>query len=293
MAAHTAIAAAPRRELTTIYTAASPLRAPVKLIGATIHDAWAARELAWRLLVRNLSARYRQTLLGYGWAILPPLLTSVVFVLLHQAGYFTVEKTAVPYALFVLTGMTFWQLFADALQAPLRMVSQSAAMLTKVNFPREALILAAAGEVLYASAVRLALLVGAVFWFQLPSNSLLVFVPAGLIALLVLGLALGLLLTPLALLYQDVSQGLPFIVSLWMFATPVLYPAGRGRSGEWWMTLNPVMPLLDTTRAWLFGTSAEWLLAALWIFAFAASLLLIGLLFYRLALPVLIERMNG
>lgn len=277
----------------TIYTAASQLRDPLRLVREMVRDLGAARWLAWRLLVRNLSARYRQALLGHAWGILPPLLTTIVFVVLQDAGYFSVEKTPVPYGLFVLTGMTFWQVFADALQAPMRQVSQCHAMLTKVQFPREALMIAAVGEVFYSFAIRLALLIAILAWFGIPLSSAMVLVPFGVFALMALGMAIGLWLTPLSMLYQDVNQGLPYLVSLWMFATPVLYPARGSGPGSFFVRINPVTALLDTTRGWLLGSPSPWSHDFLWILMLVSLALLSGWLFYRLALPVLIERMIG
>ncbi|MBM4260011.1 MAG: ABC transporter permease [Deltaproteobacteria bacterium] len=280
-------------EIVTVYSAASQLRQPLQLVRTMMQDAFAARWLAWRLLVRNLSARYRQALLGHAWGLLPPLLTTLVFVFLQDAGYFSVEKTPVPYGIFVLTGMTFWQVFADALQAPMRQVSQCQTMLTKVQFPREALIIAGAGEVLYSFAIRLLLLFVVVLWFDVPLASSLVYVPLGVCALLALGLALGLWLTPISILYQDVNHGLPFLVSLWMFATPVLYPAQASRGGSFFVRINPVTALLDTTRSWMLGGASPWSPNFFWIFGLVILALLCGWLLYRLALPVLIERMSG
>lgn len=281
-------------ELVTVYSAASQLRDPAQLTRDMLRDLAASRELAWRLFARNVSARYRQTFLGYTWAVLPPLLTTLVFVLLHQAGFFSVEKTSVPYGLFVLSGMTFWQLFADALQAPMRMVAQSTSMLTKVRFPREALILAAAGEVLFAFIIRFALLIAVQMWFKLPIGASFVLLPLGILALTVLGMTIGLWITPLAILYQDVGQGLPFLVSMWMFVTPVLYPVhSAGSSSALWMRINPVTPLLDTTRAWLFAGPVEWLNEFSWILALALMAWIAGWLLFRLAFPILIERMSG
>src|SRR5258705_4599679 len=110
-----------------------------------LRDLAASRELAWRLLVRNISSRYRHTMLGYLWAFLPPVLNTLVFVFLQKAGYFTVGQTGVPYALFLLAGLILWQAFSDAINAPLKMVQQSYSVLTKVNFPRESLIIAGVG----------------------------------------------------------------------------------------------------------------------------------------------------
>lgn len=281
------------REVVTVYNAASQVREPLKLVQAMGRDLIAARWLAWRLLVRNVSARYRQALLGHAWGLLPPLLTTLVFVLLHDAGYFSVQKTPVPYGIFVLCGMTLWQLFADALQAPMRQVSQCASMLTKVQFPREALIIAGAGEVLYSFAIRLMLLLAVLLWFGVPLAGSVIFVPLGVFALMGLGLALGLWLTPLSILYQDVNHGLPFLVSLWMFATPVLYPAQTTGAGSIFVAINPVTVLLDTTRGWMLGSPSPSSDVFVLLAAAVGLALLSGWLFYRLALPVLIERMSG
>lgn len=280
-------------ETVTIYTAASQLRDPLRLAREMGRDLLACRWLAWRLLVRNLSTRYRQTLLGFAWGLLPPLLTTIVFALLQDAGYFSVDKTPVSYGLFVLAGMTFWQLFADSLQAPARLVSQSTTMLTKVKFPHEALIVSAAGEVVYSFAIRLGLLILVLAWFQVPLSNSIFLMPLGALALMALGLGLGLWLTPLAILYQDVNQGLPFLVSLWMFATPVLYPAQTARASSFFIRINPVAVLLDTTRGWMLGAPSPWSDGFAAISALAAFMLLAGWLLYRIALPVLIERMGG
>src|SRR4029077_1454087 len=97
-----------------------------------VRDICSSKELAWRLFVRNISSRYRQTVLGYLWAFLPPIMTTVVFVYLQRVGFFAVGPTQVPYVAFVFAGLILWQAFTDALNAPLRMVQQSFSILTKV-----------------------------------------------------------------------------------------------------------------------------------------------------------------
>ena len=252
-----------------------------------------SRELAWRLLVRNISSRYRHTLFGYVWAFLPPIMTAGVFVFLQKSGYFTVGPTQVPYAVFVLTGLILWQAFADAVHAPLRLVQQSHSMLTKVNFPRESLILAGVGEVLFASLIRLALLVLALLWFGVGVQWTAVWFPFGMLALIGMGIALGLLITPVAILYHDVGQALPFALYLWMFLTPVIYPAPTTWPGSLLVVLNPVSPVLDTTRDWLFSGSAHYLSGFFAVCGLTVLALLAGWLLYRLALPILIERMSA
>jgi lipopolysaccharide transport system permease protein len=258
-----------------------------------LRDISSSKELAWRLFVRNISSRYRQAILGYLWAFLPPIMTTLVFVYLQRVGYFTVGPTQVPYIAFLFAGLILWQVFTDALNAPLRMVQQSFSMMTKVNFPREALIIAGLGEVLFGFVIRTFLMVAVLIWFEVPLTWSALWVPPGVLVLTALGLAIGLLLTPVALLYHDIGQALPFVVYLWMFLTPVIYPAPKPGSGSLSMILNPVSPLLDTTRAWLFSESPQYLGVFLVVYGLTVGALLAGWLMYRLALPILIERITA
>ena len=276
----------------SVYTPASRLAEPKQLFGAMVRDLATSRELAWRLLVRNISSRYRHTLLGYVWAFLPPVMSAGVFVFLQKAGYFAVGQTQVPYAVFVLAGLILWQAFADAVHAPLRLVQQSHSILTKVNFPREALVLAGVGEVLFTAVIRMALLILALWWFGTGLTWTAIWFPLGVLALIGMGIALGLLLTPVAILYHDVGQALPFALYLWMFLTPVIYPAPAASPGSLLMSLNPVSPVLDTTRDWLFSGSPTYLSGFFTVCGLTVLALLAGWLLYRLALPILIERMG-
>ena len=137
----------------TVYSPDSELRNPGRLVHSMMSDLLASRELAWRLFVRNISAQYRQSLLGYFWAFIPPLFTTLIWVFLNSQNILDIGDTGMPYPLFVLTGTVLWQTFADALDSPLKLVSKSKAMLAKINFPREALILTRSGMVLFNFAI--------------------------------------------------------------------------------------------------------------------------------------------
>jgi lipopolysaccharide transport system permease protein len=108
-----------------------------------------------------------------------------------------------------------------------------------------------------------------------------------------MGIALGLLITPVAILYHDVGQALPFVLYLWMFLTPVIYPTPATWPGSLLVLLNPVSPVLDTTRDWLFSGSPHYLSSFFAICGLTVLALLTGWLLYRLALPILIERMSA
>jgi lipopolysaccharide transport system permease protein len=276
-----------------VYTPESRLRHPAALLEAMAKDLVASRELAWRLFVRNVSARYRQTLLGYVWAFLPPIAGSGIFVFLRRSGAFVVDDTGVPYVLFLVTGLVLWQTFVDAVHAPVRMVAQSKSMLAKINFPREALILAGIAEVLFNFLVRALLLIAVFAWFRALPSATALLAPAGLVVLVALGIAIGVALVPLSVLYQDVEQGLTLFVSFWLFVTPVLYPVPVSYPGSLTLTLNPVSPVLDTVRSWLLTGPAPHAagFAAVGLGTFA--ILFVAWVVYRLALPILIERMSA
>src|ERR1051326_8604245 len=138
----------------TIYTPESPLRHPARLAREMWRDLAGSRELAWRLFIRDTSAIYRQSFLGYLWAFLPPIATTLTFTFLNSQSILNIGATPIPYAAFVMIGTLLWQTFLDALNSPLRAVNASRAMLTKVNFPREALILSGTADVVFNTVVR-------------------------------------------------------------------------------------------------------------------------------------------
>jgi len=181
----------------------------------------------------------------------------------------------------------------DALHSPIQMMGQSKSMLIKLNFPREALILAGAAEVLLNSSVRFVLLAAALLWFGVGVSATALLLPLGVLVLVAMGLGIGVLLTPLALLYRDVEQGLVVALTLWMFVTPVLYPAPAAWPGSLTVHLNPVGPVLDTTRAWLLTGSPAHVEGFLWVAVGTTLLLLCGWGLLRLAFPVLIERLGA
>ena len=125
----------------TVITAESPLRRPRKLIRECFSDLVASRELAWRLFYRDLKAAYRQSFLGYVWVFLPPLFTTLTFTFLNSQKILSIGDTPVPYPAYAMLGTLLWQNFVDALNSPLKSVTANKAMLIKVNFPREALVL--------------------------------------------------------------------------------------------------------------------------------------------------------
>lgn len=256
-------------------------------------DLWGGRELAWRLFLRDVSAQYRQSYLGYLWAFLPPLISSLTFVFLNTQGLFTIGQTGLPYAAFAMIGALLWQVFVDALNAPVNALLQARSMLAKINFPRESILVAGMAMVLFNFLVRLVLLLGVLIYFHVKPNSGLLFFPVTIIGLILLGTACGLAVAPIGALYGDVARAIPLITSFWMLLTPVVYPARTIGLAGWLATWNPVSPMIMIARQSLTGQELTHLGPFLYVFFASLLVLLIGWMGFRIAMPHLIARMGG
>ncbi len=276
-----------------VYTSRSELLHPGRFFLSMFRDLATSWELAWRLFMRGLSARYRQSLLGYVWAFLPPLATTIPFVFLRSQGLFTTGETAVPYPAYVMISMLFWQVFVDAVQSPLKAVTAAKPMLSKIQFPAEAILVAGLGDVLFSFVIRLLLLVGVFLWYGLTPPATAALVPLVVVALVILGFMLGLLVTPLGILYTDVTPSLAIITTFWLFLTPVVYPVREtglaGMVSRW----NPVSPMVIVGRDWLTVGATNYLPEFTLVFLLSAALLFAGWIVYRIAMPHLIARIGN
>lgn len=275
------------------YSSESQMRTPGRLVRSMLADVAASRELSWRLFIRDLNAQYRQSLFGVIWAFIPPIVTSLIFIVLNSRKVIDFGDVGIPYAAYVLVGTILWQIFSESLNAPLKSVTAAQQLLAKVNFPREALIISAIYLTVFNSLIK-GLVIGAVIIiFRLQPGWGILFAPLAIMMLILLGIALGLLVTPIGMLYTDVATSLPIIVQLAFFVTPVVYPPPQNFPFSLIAVLNPVSPLLIAARDLLTtGTLTNPLAVAL-VSGFVLLALLLGWLIYRVALPILIERMSS
>jgi lipopolysaccharide transport system permease protein len=278
--------------LVRIYTPDSPIRRPRQFLSQIVADFRSSRTLAWRLFVRDTSALYRQTALGYLGAVLPAIVTTLVWILLNSSSYINIKTGSIPYPIFVLTGTMFWQLFVDSLNAPLKQLGANRTMLTRVNFPTEALLLSGLAQVLFGFLIRLVVLIAAIAIFQvhIQWTAVLLFIPV--LGLIAIGTAIGVFLAPIGLLYTDVSQGLLMIIGPLMFLTPVVYPPPGGAIGRV-MHLNPLTPSFTVLRDLLFGSVGQSVVSFAIVFVATLVIAALGWIVYRLALPILIERFDA
>lgn len=270
----------------TVLDAGAQLRHTGRFMRAAADDLRHSPAVAWQLFRSNLQSRHRRAVLRYAWLLLPTLATTFVWVYLQSRAIVGVGPTAVPYAVYVLAGMTFWQLFVDALNAPQQQLASARQLITRSRLPHEALLLAGVYDVLLNTAVRLALLACALVVFRVHVAPTAWLLPFGLAALLALGLAFGIAAAPVGLLYDDVGRSLALITTFAFFLTPVVYRSPAGTL----VRFNPVTPLLETARGWLTGAPAADHFAA--VGAVSLLALVAAWAFERLARPHVIARLG-
>lgn len=281
------------KHLITVYTPDSSLRHPARLVGEMFFSVWQGRKLAWRLAVRDISAQYRQTALGLLWAFIMPLATTVTWLFLSSSGIISVGDTVLPYAAHVFAGTILWAIFMDAVNSPLRQTTVAKPMLAKINFPHEALIVSGIYQTFFNAAIKVSLLMAGLAIMGVFPGWNLILAPLGIFSLILAGTALGLLLTPVGMLYTDVGKSLPLLMQFLMYLTPVVFPMP---TSGWVATVfewNPLTPLILTARDWLTGMDPVYVAYFAGVNVMLALLLILVLMAYRVAMPILIERMSA
>jgi lipopolysaccharide transport system permease protein len=225
---------------------------------ADLRELWHYRDLLYFLTWRDISVRYKQTALGFLWAILQPFLSMVVFTVFlgRLAG---VPSEGVPYPVFSYLGLLPWMYFAGAVTRSGGSVVGSASLLTRVYFPRVLVPLSATLSALVDFAISALVLGGLMAWYGLvPAATVVFLVPlAALTAIVATGI--GMWLAALNVRYRDVQYAVPFLMQLWMFATPVVYPASLVPAA--WRplyALNPMTGIIEAYRAAALGLPCDW-----------------------------------
>lgn len=276
-----------------VYRPESRMKHPMQLSRDMGRDLLNSRELAWQLLVRDLSAQYRQSLLGVAWSFIPPIVAAISLVAVKDANILNIGETSIPYAAYVMFSMALWQTFTEALVGPVQAVSAAKMMLVRIRFPHEALILAKLGEVFFNFGIKLVLIMALFFVFRIPITWNVLLAPVALLHLVLLGTAIGMFLAPIGALYQDVSKALTLAISFWLLLTPVIYPVPTQGAIAKLVLLNPVTPLLVTTRE-LATTGVITHPIEFWIASLGTIAgLLVSWLVYRLAMPFVVERISS
>jgi lipopolysaccharide transport system permease protein len=227
-----------------VYTATGHLGLGLGLWRQMFRELIDSRELTWRLFLRDFSARYRQSVLGYIWAVVPVLMMVVTFTALKSSNVVPIAKTDLPYPLFVLLGLTVWQLFATGLQGATQSLVNAGSLITKINFPRETLVIAAVGQSVFEFLVRVVLVAAGFLVYRYVPQWTLLLVPLAIAPLLLFTLGLGLLMSLINGVMRDVGQSVSYVLTFWMFLTPVLYPPASSGKMAVFQAINPISPFV-------------------------------------------------
>ena len=260
----------------------------------SLNDIYSSRFLAKQLAVRDIKAQYRQSYFGILWAFITPLTTAFVWVFLSLTGTIKLTDTGVPYPLFAFTGTLIWSMLKEAINAPISNTNSAKGILSKINFPKEALVISGIYKLLFNSVVKFVMLFGFLIFFGVGLHASLVWLPFVLLGILVFGTALGLLITPVGMLYKDVVKFINLGLTFIMYITPVVYviPKEDGLM-KTLMELNPLTPLIVTTKDFVFGTEPMYMGYFLIIMGLSIPVFFMGLIFYRISIPIIVERMSA
>jgi lipopolysaccharide transport system permease protein len=216
-------------------------------------ELWQARELVYFFVWRDIKVRYKQTAIGAAWAVLQPLLAMLVFTLFF-GKLAHIPSEGLPYQVFVYAGLLPWMYFAASLQNATNTIVDNQRILTKVYFPRLVLPVSAVLSGLVDFAISSSIFAVMMVYYHIRPTVQILWLPAFLLLAVLTALGVGLWLSALNAIYRDVRYVLPFLVQLWLFASPVIYPPSlMSDKWRWLFGLNPMAGVIEGFRWSLAG----------------------------------------
>jgi lipopolysaccharide transport system permease protein len=217
------------------------------------------RWLTYQLFKRDFFAVYKQSFIGVLWAFIIPLVSVGTFIVLNQSGIFTIGDINVPYPIYAILGMAFWQLFSTGLVASSNSLVSAGLMITKINFSKKSLVIASTGQAIISFLIQFVLVsILFVYYWIAPSTAILL-IPITIIPIMLLTLGLGFILSLLNGIVRDIGNILSVLMTFLMFLTPVLYAKPTTGILATVTNYNPLYYLVSVPRELiLFGTISEW-----------------------------------
>ncbi|HKP37816.1 MAG TPA: ABC transporter permease [Pyrinomonadaceae bacterium] len=216
-------------------------------------ELWAHRELLYFLVWRDVKVRYKQTLLGVAWVIVQPLFTALIFTIFFGI-LARVPSEGIPYTVFAFAGLLPWIFFSNAVAQSSNSLVGSAHLITKVYFPRIIIPAAAVAAGLLDFAISFVVLGALMVYYGVSLTWGFLAIPALLLLLTLFAAGVGMWLSAMNVKYRDVRHLLPFVLQVWMFASPVIYPPTFvPEKWRWILSLNPMTGIIDGFRAAIFG----------------------------------------
>jgi lipopolysaccharide transport system permease protein len=246
-----------------------------------LSDLWAYRELLYFLTWKDIKIRYKQTVIGAGWAIIQPLVTMVVFTLIF-GGLAKIPSGGMPYAIFVYPTLILWIYFSSAVTNSSNSLIANSNLLSKVYFPRILIPMSACVIGLVDYAIAAVILIGLMAYFQVAPTVWIVFVLLPLVVTAILASGLGFWLSAISVKYRDIQYVVPFFVQILFFVSPVLYAGDLvPQQYSFLFNLNPLAGIMTAQRAMILGNaSIDWFYFGL-SFIISVTIFITGMLYFK------------
>ena len=263
------------------------------LLKASLGDMFRSRFLARQLAERDIKALYRQSYFGIIWAFVTPLATALVWIILNSSGTVRLSDTGIPYPVYAFSGTLIWSIIVASINSPMQSTQAAKGILTKINFPKEALLLSGIYKLLFDSSIKVILLVLFVFIYGVGFHWSLLLFPISILGAILFGTTLGLFLTPIGLLYKDIGKIISFGMQFLMYVTPVVYAIPETGIMKTIMGWNPISPIVLTARDLVVGFRPDYVVYFMMVMAVCVPLLFLGLIIYRISIPIIVERLSA
>ena len=226
-------------------------------LGLHLRELWSYRELLYFLTWRDIKLRYKQTVLGATWVIIQPLFTMLLFTLIF-GKLARMPSDNVPYPLFAYAGLVPWTFFSNAITNSGQSLVGNSNLISKVYFPRIYIPAGAVGAGLLDFAIASLLLGPMLFYYKISLTSQVLLLPFFAVLATALALGVGMWLAALNVKYRDIRYAIPFLVQLWLFASPVIYPASIVPARwKWVLAINPLTGVIEGFRSAILGTPLD------------------------------------
>jgi lipopolysaccharide transport system permease protein len=244
-------------------------------------EVWRYRELLYFFVWRDVKVRYKQTVLGISWAIIQPLFAMIVFAFFF-GRVAKLPSDGIPYPLFTYAGLLPWTFFANALGTGSQSVLTNANLVTKVYFPRLLVPISAILTGIVDFALALLMLAPLLIWkHTMPAVEALIFIPLSIAIAFLFVFGLSAWLSAMIVRYRDIRHVIPFVIQIWMFATPIVYPLSfipqKWRSI---VSLNPMVPVVEAFRSSIFGRPVD-VRGLLYALVVSLVLIITGSIYFR------------
>ena len=217
------------------------------------------RWLIFQLFKRDFFTIYKQSFIGVLWAVIIPIVSVGTFIVLNQSGVFAIGDIDVPYPIYAVLGMAFWQLFSTGLIASSNSLVAAGSMITKINFSKKSLVIASTGQAIVSFLIQLFLIVILFVYYGIKPNIAILLIPITMIPMMLLTLGLGFILSILNGIMRDIGKIIAVLMTFLMFLTPVLYTKPTTGILATFTNYNPLYYLVSVPRKLILnGTISEW-----------------------------------